>query len=148
MGTNIGFFVGSAPDHDMYPTHLENEQFKAGRDWGEQQCRHSANFCNSSNFITRFMGGINYQIEHHLFPSLCNHHLRAISPIVQRTCLEFGVPYVSVDSPSEVLRQVIHTYMEVHETDGPCKQGKPVEEDPATVHDVHFMGPTNQFAWY
>ena len=34
VGTNLGFFVGSAPDHDMYPTHLENETFDRDKDWG------------------------------------------------------------------------------------------------------------------
>ena len=111
---NIGFFFGSAPDHDMYPTHLENENFDKTKDWGELQARHSADFCTGSTLITRFMGGINFQIEHHLFPTLCNHHLPAIAPIVKRTCKEFGVPYTSVEAPADVFHQVLETYMHVH----------------------------------
>ncbi|CAM9734059.1 unnamed protein product, partial [Choristocarpus tenellus] len=39
------------------------------------------------------MGGINYQIEHHLFPSMSHMHYQDIAPIVQATCDDFGVPY-------------------------------------------------------
>lgn len=39
-------------------------------------------------------GGINYQIEHHLFPSVCGVHLSEIAPIVKKTCKEFDIPYV------------------------------------------------------
>lgn len=39
-------------------------------------------------------GGINYQIEHHLFPTLSHVHYSAIQPVVRKTCAEFGIPYV------------------------------------------------------
>ena len=75
IGTNIGYFIGSAPDHDLHITYLEIEKSDKITDWGEKQVRHSANFLNNNIFFTRFFGGINYQIEHHLFPTLNNHKL-------------------------------------------------------------------------
>ncbi len=36
---------------------------------------------------------MNYQIEHHLFPSMCHVHYSKIAPIVQKTCKEFSIPY-------------------------------------------------------
>ena len=39
------------------------------------------------------IGGLNYQVEHHLFPYISHIHYRAISPIVKQTALEFGVRY-------------------------------------------------------
>jgi fatty acid desaturase len=39
------------------------------------------------------MGGLNYQIEHHLFPSMPRPNLRAAQPLVRRFCAEQGVPY-------------------------------------------------------
>jgi linoleoyl-CoA desaturase len=79
------------------------------------QVRHSGNFLHSWPIFTRFMGGINYQIEHHLFPSLSNEHLPRISPIVKQTCFEFGLPYVMVDSAGGVLEGLLETYLHVHD---------------------------------
>ena len=62
-------------------------------DWGEIQVRHSANFANTNKALSALCGGINFQIEHHLFPGMSHVHLQRISPLVQRTCEEFGLPY-------------------------------------------------------
>jgi len=114
VGLNTLYWIGSAPDHDMYDTHKQIENQKESMDWGELQVRHSGNFMESYSLFTRYMGGINYQIEHHLFPSLSNHKLKEIAPIVKKCCQEFNIPYTSVDSPMEVFNQVIETYKEVH----------------------------------
>ena len=65
------------------------------RDWAALQVMTSSNFANDSAFWTFLSGGLNFQIEHHLFPGVNHMHLRSISPIVQQTCKEFGVPYHS-----------------------------------------------------
>ncbi len=113
IGGNLAFFIGSAPDHDLFPTHLEVQKFGAEMDWGETQVRAAANFCSKSRLFTKFMGGINYQIEHHLFPSMSNHYLQKISPIVQQTCKEFNIPYNCIDDPIEVGKQLYKTYYSV-----------------------------------
>lgn len=64
-----------------------------GVDWGEIQVRHSGNFSMSSSMVTQMWGGINYQIEHHLFPSMSHMHYWHIAPVVMQTCQEFGIPY-------------------------------------------------------
>jgi linoleoyl-CoA desaturase len=38
---------------------------------------------------------LNFQIEHHLFPRICHVNYKAIAPVVEQTCCEFGVRYVS-----------------------------------------------------
>jgi linoleoyl-CoA desaturase len=40
-----------------------------------------------------YIGGLNYQIEHHLFPNISHVHYRSIAPIVERTAKEYGLPY-------------------------------------------------------
>ena len=55
-------------------------------DWGEIQVRNSGNFICKNKLYTRLYGGINYQIEHHLFPSICHVHYPKISKIVKDTC--------------------------------------------------------------
>lgn len=57
------------------------------------QVRHSGNFSNGNAFVTHVMGGINYQIEHHLFPSMSHMLYAEIAPIVKDACEEFSIPY-------------------------------------------------------
>tara|TARA_Y100000590_G_scaffold467588_1_gene646998 strand:- start:566 stop:1873 length:1308 start_codon:yes stop_codon:yes gene_type:complete len=80
-------------NHETYET-LSNECDKA-TDWGEIQVRNSANFQINKyyNIYHHLFGGINYQIEHHLFPSMCHIHYPHIAPIIQKTCKEFNIPY-------------------------------------------------------
>jgi len=44
-------------------------------------------------FLDFMMGGLNYQIEHHLFPSMARPHLRRAAPMIAAYCREHGVPY-------------------------------------------------------
>ncbi len=46
------------------------------------------------NFLAGFLtGGLNQQVEHHLFPNICSCHYSSLSPIVKQTAEEFGLPY-------------------------------------------------------
>jgi linoleoyl-CoA desaturase len=77
---------------------VDRVQFPAGTDaptpWAEHQVMTTANFSPRSPVLSWLVGGLNYQIEHHLFPRICHEHLPALAPIVQATCEEFGVRYV------------------------------------------------------
>ncbi len=61
--------------------------------WAIHQLRTTSNFANKSRWFSWFVGGLNYQIEHHLFPNICHIHYRGISQIVKDTAKEFEVPY-------------------------------------------------------
>lgn len=61
--------------------------------WYEHQMRTTANFAMNNKVITYFLGGLNFQIEHHLFPDICHTHYPAISKIVQSTAKEYSYPY-------------------------------------------------------
>ncbi len=61
--------------------------------WAIHQMKTTANFARESRIFSWFVGGLNYQIEHHLFPNICHVHYRAISGIVKNTAHEFNVPY-------------------------------------------------------
>jgi len=62
-------------------------------DWAAVQCQTSVNWAVGSWFWNHFSGGLNHQIEHHLFPSICHTNYVHIQKIVEDTCIEFGVPY-------------------------------------------------------
>lgn len=61
--------------------------------WAVHQLLTTTNFSPKSRVFTWFIGGLNYQIEHHLFPNICHIHYKNLSVIVKRTAEEFGLPY-------------------------------------------------------
>ena len=70
----------------------------------EHQLLSSANFGTNNRVLTYLCGGLNFQIEHHLFPNICHVHYKAISKIVKETAEEFGLPYNSGTSFTGALR--------------------------------------------
>lgn len=62
--------------------------------WAVHQMRTTANFARKSWIVNFLCGGLNMQIEHHLFPRICHIHYTQIAPIVKATAEEFGVPYI------------------------------------------------------
>jgi linoleoyl-CoA desaturase len=62
-------------------------------DWAVHQVETTVNFAPGSRLLTWFLGGLNYQVEHHLFPRICHLHYPGLAPIVAATCAEYGVRY-------------------------------------------------------
>lgn len=62
-------------------------------DWGAHQVLTSHNFAVDSALALHMSGGLNMQIEHHLFPGVHYRHYGALSQIVRSACTEFGLPY-------------------------------------------------------
>ena len=63
--------------------------------WAVHQLFTTTNFGQKSRWFSWYVGGLNFQIEHHLFPNICHVHYKKISGIVQSTAREFGLPYKS-----------------------------------------------------
>ncbi len=72
---------------------VPGEDSSVENNWAIHQMKTTANFANKSVFFSWFVGGLNYQIEHHLFPNICHVHYKSISHIVRSTAEEFQVPY-------------------------------------------------------
>jgi linoleoyl-CoA desaturase len=66
--------------------------------WAIHQLHTTTNFAPNNRLLSWYVGGLNYQVEHHLFPNVCHVHYRAISEIVKSTAHEFGLPYKSKDT--------------------------------------------------
>jgi len=75
---------------DFYVTDDNNS---VENNWAIHQMRTTANYANGSVIFTWLVGGLNFQIEHHLFPNICHVHYRKTSSIVKKTAEEFNVPY-------------------------------------------------------
>ena len=79
-----------------YP--LPDEENKLENNWAVHQLLTTTNFGNKSRWFSWYVGGLNFQIEHHLFPNICHVHYRKISAIVRSTATEFGLPYKSAST--------------------------------------------------
>jgi linoleoyl-CoA desaturase len=78
-------------------------------DWAIHQMNTTVNFSRGNRFINWYVGGLNYQIEHHLFPRVCHVHYPAISHIVKETAEEFGIPYMENETFMQALKSHIAT---------------------------------------
>lgn len=65
-------------------------------DWAIHQLYTTANFAPKAKIFSWYVGGLNYQVEHHLFPNICHVHYPALSKIVQETANEYNLPYISM----------------------------------------------------
>ena len=59
------------------------------------QVEATVDFARGSRLLSWFIGGLNFQIEHHLFPQICHVHYPALSLLVEQTCKEYGLSYVT-----------------------------------------------------
>lgn len=72
---------------------MPNQEGNIENAWAVHQLQTTANFSRNSRFLNWFIGGLNFQIEHHLFPNICHVHYPKISAIVEKTAAEFNLPY-------------------------------------------------------
>lgn len=77
---------------------LAGDERQIENEWAIHQVRTTANFSPDRPVISWFVGGLNYQIEHHLFPRICHVHYAALSKLVQAECAAFNLPYNSLPS--------------------------------------------------
>lgn len=71
------------------------------------QLKTTANFATHNKLLTWYSGGLNHQVEHHLFPNICHVHYPALAPIVRETAHEFGLPYNEMPSFGAALKSHI-----------------------------------------
>ena len=64
-----------------------------GKEWAVHQVETTADFARRNRLLTWYVGGLNYQVEHHLFPRISHVHLPAIAGVVEQVCREHGVRY-------------------------------------------------------
>ncbi len=73
--------------------HIPNAQGNVEGNWAVHELLTTSNFAPDNHLLNWYVGGLNFQIEHHLFPTICHIHYRDIAPIVAQTAAEFGIPY-------------------------------------------------------
>lgn len=76
-------------------------------EWAIHQLKTTANFATKNKIITWFTGGLNYQVEHHLFPKISHIHYPAVSQIIKKKCVELGLPYIEHPKMSTAIKSHI-----------------------------------------
>jgi linoleoyl-CoA desaturase len=72
---------------------LPNAEGVIEMEWAVHQLHTTSDFARRNIFLNWYVGGLNFQIEHHLFSNICHIHYRKIAPIVEKTAREFGLVY-------------------------------------------------------
>ena len=71
--------------------------------WAIHQVETTVDFARRSRVAYWFLGGLNFQVEHHLFPRICHINYPSIAPVVEETCREFGVNYAAHETFGQAL---------------------------------------------
>jgi linoleoyl-CoA desaturase len=64
-------------------------------DWAVHQVQTTVDFARRNRALSWLLGGLNFQIEHHLFSRICHIHYPAVSKVVEEVCQEYGVRYTA-----------------------------------------------------
>jgi linoleoyl-CoA desaturase len=83
--------VAAFPEPQGSPQHIDN-------DWAVHEMETTVNFAPHNMLLNFYIGGLNYQVEHHLLPHICHLNYPKLAPIVSATCEEFGIAYNSIDT--------------------------------------------------
>ncbi len=89
---SIVFQLAHTVEETSFEKPLPNQNIE--EEWAIHQLQTTANFATQNKLVSWYVGGLNFQIEHHLFPRISHVHYPAISKIIKATCLEFNVKYI------------------------------------------------------
>ena len=91
MVMSVVFQLAHCVEEADFPLPAEPGRIRAA--WAVHQVETTVDFARGSRLLAWLLGGLNFQIEHHLFSRICHVNYPAISKLVEQTCREFGVPY-------------------------------------------------------
>ncbi|TXJ26719.1 MAG: acyl-CoA desaturase [Chitinophagaceae bacterium] len=90
---SIVFQLAHTVEHTHFP--MPNDATgKMEDEWAIHQLKTTANFATRNKLVSWLVGGLNFQVEHHLFPKISHVHYPAISKIIKKACQEYGIQYI------------------------------------------------------
>lgn len=95
------FQLAHTVEGTTHPLPIENGIIE--NDWAIHQMETTMNFAPDNKILSWYVGGLNYQVEHHLFPKVCHVHYPQIAAIVKQTASEFGIKYLEHKSFKDAL---------------------------------------------
>jgi linoleoyl-CoA desaturase len=90
---SIVFQLAHTVEHTHFPL-PDNATGKMEDEWAIHQVKTTANFATRNKVVSWLVGGLNFQIEHHLFPKISHVHYPAISKIIRKACEDYGIKYL------------------------------------------------------
>jgi linoleoyl-CoA desaturase len=90
---SIVFQLAHTVEHTHFPLPDEATN-KMEDEWAIHQIKTTANFATKNKLVSWLVGGLNFQVEHHLFPKISHVHYPAISKIIKKACHEYGIQYI------------------------------------------------------
>jgi linoleoyl-CoA desaturase len=93
---SVIFQLAHVVEETTFP--VPDEKGNIDNEWAIHQLNTTADFARNNWLITFYVGGLNFQAIHHLFPQICHVHYPKIAPIVEQTAKEYGVEYIYTDS--------------------------------------------------
>lgn len=99
LGTTLAvvFMLAHCVEEADFPV-APSGAVRLSRPWAVHQVETTVDFGGRNRLLTWYVGGLNFQIEHHLFPRICHVHYPRIAEIVRAACAEFGVRYAAHDT--------------------------------------------------
>lgn len=88
---------------------LPDKEGSMENSWAIHQLCTTVDFARNNRLLAFYVGGLNFQVEHHLFPRICHIHYPKLAPIVESTAREYGIPYLYNDTFSGALSSHIRT---------------------------------------
>lgn len=92
-GLILGMVFQSAHIMEVCEFTRPNDEGRMKDEWAIHQLRTTTDFAPNNKLVTWYVGGLNFQVVHHLFPRISHVHYPALAPIVKETAEEFGLPY-------------------------------------------------------
>jgi linoleoyl-CoA desaturase len=89
----VVFQLAHVVEHTEFVHVDQQDHMKIENEFAIHQVKTTANFAPRNKFISWYVGGLNYQVEHHLFPRISHVHYPEINKIVKQTCQQFGIKY-------------------------------------------------------
>jgi Fatty acid desaturase len=165
VALSMAFQLAHTVEHTSFPTpDAHTSMMPAG--WAEHEVKTTANFAPHNPWVTWYLGGLNLQIEHHLFARICHIHSPAISTMVAETCHAFALPMLPdgsgghcgalsllEDDGEKAQRPVIpilprnDTYSRDHHRYTGTIVGHAVKESPCTCHPPNKKLPLATSSW-
>lgn len=93
LGLTLALIFQCAHVMDTCEFPLPDEKGNMENNWAVHQLHTTTNFSPKNRIFSWFIGGLNFQVEHHLFQNICHTHYRNLSKIVASTAEEFGIRY-------------------------------------------------------
>jgi linoleoyl-CoA desaturase len=90
---SIVFQLAHTVEHTHFPM-PDQATGKMEDEWAIHQIKTTANFATRNKIVSWLVGGLNFQVEHHLFPKISHIHYPAISKIIKKTCEDYGLKYL------------------------------------------------------